>query len=288
MKYTITHQTRYTYPQPVLLDPHILRLCPRSDGFQQRQNHELLIEPPPTGHTRLLDVEGNLIARCWWAETAIDVLKIHVISEVETLCQNPFDYLLEPWATHLPLDYPTALMEHLQPYLTPTHLGSLASDPTATQLAQDIAHSVNWNPLEFLNTLNQRIYHQLRYQVRETGDPQPPGLTWDRQSGSCRDFVVLFMAACRAVGLAARFVSGYEEGAPAFEQTLHAWAEVYLPGAGWRGYDPTLGLVVSDRHVAIAASGWPRYAAPVSGTHRGGQGQTVLHSEVSMQRQEPD
>ena len=73
------------------------------------------------------------------------------------------------------------------------------------------------------------------------------------------------MAVCRAVGLAARFVSGYEAGDPAYEQMLHAWAEVYLPGAGWRGYDPTMGIAVCDRHVAIAASGWPRYAAPGHG-----------------------
>jgi transglutaminase-like putative cysteine protease len=286
MKYTIVHKTIYTYPQPVLLNPHVLRLCPRSDGFQKLQQYTLQITPEPIGQTKLLDIEGNLIMRCWWADIWAESLEIQTTSEVETCCTNPFNYLLEPWATQIPIDYPTALMGHLQPYLTPAHLGSLASDPTATQLAQEIAHSVNWNTVTFLDELNQRIYRQLRYRVREEGDPQPPSLTWNQQSGSCRDFVVLFMAACRVVGLAARFVSGYEEGDPAFEQTLHAWAEVYLPGAGWRSYDPTMGLVVSDHHVAIAASGWPRYAAPVTGTHRGGNGAAVLQSNVSILKQE--
>lgn len=287
MKYTITHSTTYTYDGSVFLNPHVLRLQPRSDGFQRLTQYDLKITPAPQGQNSLLDVEGNLLTRCWWGDVPIQTLQVIATSEVETLCDNPFNYILESWATRLPFDYPTALSEHLQPYLTPTHLGSLASDPAATNLAQEIAHSVNWNPIHFLGELNQRIYRRMRYQVREEGDPQPPSITWTQQSGTCRDFVVLFMAACRAVGLAARFVSGYEEGDPAYEQMLHAWAEVYLPGAGWRGYDPTMGLVVGDRHIAIAASEWPRYAAPITGTHRGGNGAAAtLEGKVLVRKQE--
>jgi transglutaminase-like putative cysteine protease len=287
MKYTITHSTTYTYTSAVCLNPHIFRLQPRSDGFQRLNHYDLQITPIPQGQNSILDIEGNLLTRCWWSNTPTQVLEVDAISEVETLCDNPFNYLLEPWATRLPFDYPTALAEHLQPYLTPTHLGSLASDPAATQLAQEIAHAVSWNPIHFLEELNQRIYHSMRYQVREEGDPQPPSITWMQQSGTCRDFVVLFMAACRAVGLAARFVSGYEQGDPTYEQMLHAWAEVYLPGAGWRGYDPTMGLVVSDRHIATAASEWPRYTAPITGTHRGDNGTSVyFESNVLVQKQD--
>ncbi|MGB8698774.1 MAG: transglutaminase family protein [Thermosynechococcaceae cyanobacterium] len=284
MKYAITHRTVYTYPQSVVLNPHTLRLCPRTDGFQRLQDYRLQIDPAPQGQTQLLDAEGNTATRCWWGDTPVTTLAIESIATVETLCSNPFSYLLEPWATQLPLDYPVALLGSLHAYLQPLPFSSLAPDPTATQLAQEIAHAVHWNTAHFLSELNQRIYRQLQYQVREVGHPLPPSLTWSQQSGSCRDFVVLFMAACQAVGLAARFVSGYEEGDPAYEQVLHAWVEVYLPGAGWRGYDPTLGLVVSNRHVAIAASGWPRYAAPVMGTHRGGNGApAVLHSDIAIQ-----
>ena len=235
MKYTITHRTTYTYASAVCLNPHVLRLQPRSDGFQHLYSYDLQVNPTPQGQNSILDIEGNLLTRCWWSNNPTQFLEVNAVSKVETLCDNPFNYLLEPWANRLPFDYPTALAEHLQPYLTPTHLGSLASDPAATQLAQEIAHAVNWNPIHFLGELNQRIYRNMRYQVREEGDPQPPSITWMQQSGTCRDFVVLFMAACRAVGLAARFVSGYEQGDPAYEQMLHAWAEVYLPGAGWRG-----------------------------------------------------
>lgn len=284
MKYRITHATTYRYERSVLLNPHLLRLQPRTDGFHHLQHYDARISPAPQGITTLLDVEGNLVTRCWWGDEPIDTLEIVTVSDVETLCDNPFNYLLEPWATKLPLDYPTALMGHLSPYLSPTQLGGIAADPVASQLAQEIAYQVNWNTVSFLSELTQRINQQLGYQVRESGDPMPPSITWSQKSGSCRDFVILFMAICRAVGLAARFVSGYEAGDPDYEQTLHAWAEVYLPGAGWRGYDPTLGILVCDRHVAVAASGWPRYAAPVTGTHRGGGGAAAaLESKVLVQ-----
>jgi transglutaminase-like putative cysteine protease len=276
MKYTINHATTYHYDRPVLLDPHVLRLQPRTDGFHHLQQYVAQITPTPKGQTTLLDAEGNLITRCWWGDEWMDHLEIVTTSSVETLCDNPFNYLLEPWATKLPIDYPTALMGHLAPYLSAAQLGSIAADPVASQLAQEIAHKVSWNTVLFLSELTQMINQKLGYQVRESGDPMPPSITWSQKSGSCRDFVMLFMAVCRAVGLAARFVSGYEAGDPAYEQMLHAWAEVYLPGAGWRGYDPTMGIVVCDRHVAIAASGWPRYAAPVTGTHRGGNGSSVI------------
>jgi transglutaminase-like putative cysteine protease len=284
MKYAITHATTYRYDNPVLLDPHILRLQPRTDGFHHLQQYAAQVAPTPLGQTTLLDAEGNLLTRCWWGDEPINHLEIIVTSRVETLCDNPFNYLLEPWATKLPIDYPTALMGHLSPYLSADRLGSLVADPVASQLAQDIAHKSNWNTVSFLTELTQLINQQLGYQVRESGDPMPPSITWSQKSGSCRDFVMLFMAVCRAVGLAARFVSGYEAGNPDYEQMLHAWAEVYLPGAGWRGYDPTMGIAVCDRHVAIAASGWPRYAAPVTGTHRGGNGSSaILQNKVTIE-----
>jgi transglutaminase-like putative cysteine protease len=153
----------------------------------------------------------------------------------------------------------------------------------AMQLAQDIAKAVEYNPVMFLSELNQRIYCTCKYYVRETGAPLPPGITWSQQAGSCRDLAVLFMAACRAVGLACRFVSGYQEGDPDTpERDLHAWAEVYLPGAGWRGYDPTQGLVTSDRHIPLVASAWPGQAAPVSGVRSGGA-RSVLKYQIALQ-----
>jgi transglutaminase-like putative cysteine protease len=135
------------------------------------------------------------------------------------------------------------------------------------QLAQEISPQVNGNTVAFLSELNQRIYQTCQHSIRETGSPLPAGITWTSQAGSCRDFTVLFMEVCRAIGLAARFVSGYQEGdLDSNDQHLHAWAEVYLPGAGWRGYDPTQGLAVADRHIALVASPIAQAAAPISGS----------------------
>ena len=107
-------------------------------------------------------------------------------------------------------------------------------------------------------------------ETRDHGAPLPPSITFQKKRGACRDLVLLFMAVCRRFGLASRFVSGYQEGDPDMEQRhLHAWAEVYIPGGGWRGYDPSHGLVVADRHIALAASYAPEGTAPVKGSFRG-------------------
>lgn len=286
MHYQIIHTTTYTYEQPVVLAPHQLRLRPRCDGMQSLLNHLVQIDPHPLGISPVLDPEGNAIASCWWSPAPMNQLQVKATSEVITHCTNPFHYLLEPWATQLPIDYPTSIAAGLHPYFSHTLLSN--PDPVAVQLAQEIGLAVDWQTGQFLIDLNQRIYTTCQYQVRATGRPWPPGITWTQRAGTCRDFVVLFIAVCQVAGLAARFVSGYEQGDPDQEQVLHAWAEVYLPGAGWRGYDPTHGLVVSDRHVALAASAWPHLTAPVTGSHRGGlKTPPVMAVDLSIQALSP-
>ena len=221
------------------------------------------MQPQPQGSSNFVDLDGSNLTKLWFIKPT-DTLSIQTLAEIETSCTNPFAYLLEPWASFLPLDYPSSLFKQLEPYLRPY---SFVSDSTALELAQDIAIATNNNLLDFLFELNQRIYRDCQYIIRNTGEPFPPGVTWRGKKGSCRDYAVLFMDVCRAMGVAARFVSGYQEGdAKQHSRDLHAWVEVYLPGAGWRGYDPTLGLVVSDRHIPLAASAIPSYAAAVEGT----------------------
>ena len=207
-------------------------------------------------------------------------------SEVETHRNNPFEFLLEPWATKLPIDYPASLLFQLQPYFQRDGLPATV-DSVAAQLAQEVYQAVAGETVAFLSELNQRIHQNCEYTIRETGTPLPAGLTWTQKLGSCRDLSVLFMEACRALGLAARFVSGYQEGDSNQDKgDLHAWAEVYLPGAGWRGYDPTNGIAVADRHVTLVASTLPRYAAPVSGNFQGGGTQLGMQYHVSIQPME--
>lgn len=267
--YRICHRLTYSYAQPVELAPHSLRLRPRHDGAQSLHRFDLAVSPTPLGTSSFPDLDGHTAHRLWFGAKT-EELVVEAISMVETHWSNPFGYLLEPWALSLPLNYPVTLRSQLQAYLVPSSAG-LPPDPVATQLAIEVAHAVGGDVMAFLGTLNQRIYQECSYGVRETGDPLPPLITWNQRSGSCRDFAVLFVAVCRAAGLAARFVSGYEVGEPdTGDRHLHAWAEVYLPGAGWRGYDPTHGLAVADRHVAIAASAFPPDAAPIVGLVRPG------------------
>ncbi len=280
--YQISHITTYSYDRPVILSPHVIRLRPRSDAFQRLCQFSLTVSPSPDGRSEIVDLDGNSLIKVWFKEVETTSLSIQTLSQVETLCTNPFDYLLEPWAAQLPLDYPTSLSRQLQPYLC----GQFGSgiDPIATQLAQELWQFSAGNTLAFLSELNQRIYSTCKYTIRETGLPFPPGITWTQQIGSCRDVAVLFMEVCRAIGLAARFVSGYQEGdADSSDRHLHAWAEVYLPGAGWRGYDPTHGLAVAAGYVAIVASASAQSAAPVEGSVTSGA-QAALQYQLLIQK----
>jgi transglutaminase-like putative cysteine protease len=282
MRYKILHSTTYNYTEAVRILPHVLRLRPRCDGMQKLLSFELDIEPQPIRMAPLVDLDGNASLQVWFGE-ATHQLKVQARSEVETYCTNPFNYILEGWAARLPIDYPASLLAQLQPYLC--HGNYSQNDPIAMQLAQEIMHDSHYQVVPFLGNLNQRLYKECRYLLREDGDPMPAGLTWSHKQGSCRDVAVLFMEVCRAVGLAVRFVSGYQEGDPDSKDFyLHAWAEVYLPGAGWRGYDPTHGLAVSDRHVAIAASCTPSYAAPISGNLRSGNVSSMMEFSLSIQK----
>lgn len=228
-------------------------------------------------------MDGNSLTKLWFSQPTTE-LSLQTMATVETSCINPFAYLLEPWANTFPFDYPHSLLQQLQPYLQPY---GFIPDAVALELAQDIAIATGGYTLDFLFALNQRIYQDCAYVTRDTGEPFPAGVTWRSRKGSCRDYAVLFMDVCRGMGIAARFVSGYQEGdSTQLSRDLHAWVEVYLPGAGWRGYDPTLGLVVSDRHIPLVASAIPTYAAAVSGTvtpmEHGAKVTSDLQAQISL------
>lgn len=281
MLYQITHWTTYTYNKEVHLEPHILRLRSRSDHYQTLRSFNLEITPQPLGISTILDLPDNVVDKVWF-DRPTNQLTVKVTSQVATHCENPFNYLLEPWAISLPIDYPAAILNQLQPYLQPLGKpGYINSD--IANLAEEICLATNNQTALFPSELNQRLYQNCSYFIRETGEPLPPGITWQQKSGSCRDLTMVFIEACRAVGLAARFVSGYQEGDPdQKERHLHAWAEVYLPGAGWRGFDPTHGLAVADRHVALVASILPLHATPIAGAIKGVNAQSQMNYGIEM------
>ncbi len=265
--------------------PHTIRLRPRVSGDQLLHQFQWQVIPIPQGHHFTLDPEGNTVLQLWWGRQATSHLQIQITSGVETLCDNPFNFVLEPWATHFPINYPALTLHSLQPYLTPP-LPPAGYDPVAYQLAQELVQACDGHVIDFLSKLNQTLYKNSTYQIRETGSPWAPCLTWQKQSGACRDLTVLFMECCRCLGLAARFVSGYQEGDPdTHERHLHAWAEVFLPGAGWRGYDPTHGLAVADRHIPLVASAHPLNASPVTGSIRGQGADRTMAFSLQIQAQ---
>ncbi|PSB05095.1 transglutaminase family protein [Merismopedia glauca] len=285
MQYQISHSTTYDFSQPVTLKPHIIRLQPRSDSWQTVASFQIGIIPQPANVSRSIDLDGNNTIKIWFdPDRTTKQLSIQIQSQVETHCTNPFDYLLEDWATFLPIDYPSSLQSQLYPYLA-GKWGRWGLDSLAIDLGEEIAEKTSNNVFDFLIELNQRIYDRCDKIIRETGEPLPPKMTWEQQAGSCRDLAILFMEICRSVGLATRFVSGYHEGDISNPHAdLHAWVEVYLPGAGWRGYDPLYGLAVSDRHVALAASAIPKATAPVEGKTSVNGGNSHLSYQVSVCR----
>jgi transglutaminase-like putative cysteine protease len=264
--YHIQHSLNYAYSQPVTFAPHQLRLRPRTNIHQSVTDFTLSILPIPQKLVEAVDLDGNNSIVAWFEDRPTANLQILAQATVSTHLSDPFNYLLEPWAVDLPIDYPVSLYQQLQPYLGGYLCRSI--DPVAAELAGEIWQSVNGNTLSFLSELNRQIYQTCKYNLRETGAALPPGVTWQARAGSCRDLTVLSIEVCRAVGLAGRFVSGYEAGAETDDRHLHAWAEIYLPGAGWRGYDPTHGLVVANNHIAISSSPFPAQTSPVEGRLR--------------------
>jgi transglutaminase-like putative cysteine protease len=147
-----------------------------------------------------------------------------------------------------------------------------------------IASQAQGETLRFLSLLTEQIYRDWDIDIREEGDPYPPEETFQTRRGACRDVAVMFVECCRLQGIAARFVSGYQEGdQDAAERFMHAWAEVYVPGGGWRGYDPTHGLAVADRHIAVAAAADARFAAPIEGAVRGTGATSRIEAEIKIE-----
>ncbi|HUP03504.1 MAG TPA: transglutaminase family protein [Bryobacteraceae bacterium] len=278
MRFQVTHSTIYRYEGPVYLEPQTLRLRPREDGTQRLRRYALEISPAPGGRSECLDQDGNAVVEAWF-DRPVEELKLTSSFDVETLRENPFDFVLaDSRADALPFAYSGPVGAELAPCLE-----SAPETGVVRDLARTVVDAAGGQTLAFLTTLNRTLYENFAHVVRENGPPHPPDLTARSKEGSCRDLALLFCAASRSMGIAARFVSGYEMGASMTEQAdMHAWAEVYLPGGGWRGYDPSQGLAVAGTHVAVAASADPRLAAPLSGRYRG-SARSKMEFAISMQ-----
>jgi transglutaminase-like putative cysteine protease len=241
----------------------------------------LTVEPQPVGLTNTLDAEGNNVAIAWF-NGLYDHLRIRAEIEIETIRENPYDYLLTPSNNRFPIEYPvceTSALAHLRQRQPGQEPGRSVAD-----FAEQIHQSTNGQVIPFLRRLCDVIHDEFEIIRREEGPPHAPAVTLEMRCGACRDVAVLFIDACRVLGLAARFVSGYQEGdADQVQRDLHAWAEVYLPGTGWRGYDPTNGLAVADRHLAVSASASPELTIPIIGTFRGDDVTAQIHVNLELE-----
>ncbi|MBB6429027.1 transglutaminase family protein [Algisphaera agarilytica] len=277
-RYRITHETRFQYSAPVSLDQTVLRLQPRTSVLQHLRDFTMTVDPKPARHTHGIDLHGNIRHWLWFDQQHSD-LTITTESTVDCLLHDPFDYIIvDQGATKLPARYAEPVKSAAAHYRQRDGL-----HPTVDAMAREIMHQSDRQTVIFLGNLAAHLQRTIRQVLRYEGEPYSPIETLERGEGACRDSAVLFMDACRSVGLAARFVSGYAWDAQQQDQReLHAWAEVYLPGAGWRGYDPTTGLACANRHIAVAASPTPGYAAPTTGTFTGPKVDSSLDYNIHM------
>ena len=270
MRALIIHRLTYLYDAPVTLGEHRLCLKPRGQGFQRLLEHELSVDPQPCQQRELLAASGDEIQRLSFIGST-DRLHFEARSVVETRSAPTLSQCfngLEP-----PLPYPRGQLNRDLQGALEGWLPNGQHEPSAIDLSQEALMGSNQQMLAFLNQLIEIIQDRVKYTQRHIGPAWPAGRTLRERIGSCRDLAMLMVACCRAVGLPARFVSGYQLLDPSPERyDLHAWTEVYLPGAGWRGFDPSAGGEVSERYVVLAASSKPECTAAVSGTFSGPPG----------------
>lgn len=273
----ITHLTEYTFSSQVTLNPHRLLLRPREGHDVRIESSRLEISPAYTIKWQR-DVFDNSLAIINFQERAD---KLIIASEVviQHYAPAPYDFLLEGYAVNFPFSYALSEQIDLAAFQQPVF-------PADQAVIYDWLQRPGWQNMQtfaLLVRLNQAISHEFRYQVREEAGVQSPALTLSMGSGSCRDYATLFIEACRYMGLASRFVSGYLH-APATEAgnaTTHAWVEIYLPGTGWKGFDPTSGEVTGNRHIAVAVARDSETVPPVSGSFIG-HGAAMLRVNVQV------
>ena len=270
------HRTHYRYDRPVTLGPQIVRLRPAPHCRTRILSYSLRVTPQKHFLNWQQDPQSNFLARLVVPEpTAEFLVDVDLVAEMSVL--NPFDFFLEPEAESFPFKYDKSLDHELAPFLlkgppTPFFmkcLGDVKRELTGVKARQTT---------DFLVALNQRLWREIKYTIRLEPGVQTPERTLQEASGSCRDSAWLLCQLLRYLGLAARFVSGYliqlkpdvksldgPSGAERDFTDLHAWCEVYLPGAGWIGLDPTSGLLAGEGHIPLAATPDPQSAAPITG-----------------------
>ncbi len=271
IKLVISHTTVYKYDRLVALSPHILRLRPAPHCRTPIEAYSIIVKPEINFFNWQQDIFGNYLARLVFPEKTKELsISVEIIADLKTI--NPFDFFIEEAASEYPFVYDTTLQKELLPYLEINKHGDLFAN---------WLKSIDKTPrrtLDFLIDINKQVNQYLTYAIRLEPGVQSVDETLQKKSGSCRDFAWLLVQTLRSLGFGARFVSGYMvqlqadvksldgPSGPSMDFTdLHAWAEVYLPGAGWIGLDATSGLLAGEGHIPLACTPSYESAAPITG-----------------------
>lgn len=284
IRVALEHRTSYAFARPVHVYPHTIRLRPAPHSRTPVPSYSLRVEPANHFVNWQQDPFGNWLARVVFPEK-VDRLEITVDLLADMTAVNPFDFFVEDWAATFPFVHPDRLRADLAPYLQPVDDADEGSGPAPEVVAwleerlpalltapRDAAPGEGTPIVDFVVGLNRAVRASVDYTTRLEEGVQTPQHTLERGIGSCRDSAWLLVSALRELGLAARFVSGYlVQLAPDIDvdgedfADLHAWAEVYLPGAGWVGLDATSGLLCGEGHIPLSCTPHPESAAPITG-----------------------
>jgi len=262
MKLRLVHQTIYTFSNRIYLEPHILRFKPRSCPQQQLQSFELRVSPEPVGRYDFVDENDNQALMVWFdGQHSILTLESH--AELERIERDPFGFIIYPFENNqIPVNYTSS--DDLSIYLK-----KIDNQIDTHVYSKYLINLFGPNTLDFLLSVTRTLHEKVEKTVRHSGSPHPPDRTLKEGKGSCRDLAVLEMEILRQAGFATRFVSGYWYHEDGENHELHAWIEVFIPGPGWMGYDPSAGLLVSANYIPVSSGAVPSSTLPVSGSFRG-------------------
>ncbi len=293
IRVALHHRTSYCYDHPVVLSPHEVRLRPTPHARTPILSYSLSVEPEKHFINWQQDPYGNYIGRFVFPEPVKElIVTVDLVADMTVI--NPFDFFVEDYATNFPFDYAEQLRYELAPYLQPNPAGPRLAEWIAKMKREELTAGLHTQ--DFLVNLNQRLQRDIAYLVRMEPGVQTPEETLEKARGSCRDTAWLLVQILRHMGLAARFVSGYliqlkadvealdgPSGTDKDFTDLHAWTEVYVPGAGWIGLDPTSGLLAGEGHIPLACTAMPQSAAPVIGSFVG-QATSEFGFEMTLTR----